>query len=261
MAADITEQLVKDGYFPSINKPHFKELYEIAGYPQKVKAGGAAGDFYAYEENARFQIIAREAPRLKKFEDFKAFMQYNNWQRDPYSRGDSSQQIMSRYDLRRPGCEYGAAKAFGGLDTKAMRLTEVITTMNFHAIASPAHANGNKIWVFDEDFPSRYDGLPREWNFSWTQFRSLTFNACNTSDKSECLDRPMCGWCTYDSTCRGGGKEGPFGDFVCEAGWETKTVLQSWALPVIISCCVIVVIFVGIVYGVHFANRRKNSLL
>ena len=255
---DMTEQFVRDGYIPSINKPHFKELYNIAGYPEKVAASGATGNFYTYETNARYLLIEREAPRIKTFDDFKQFMRYNNWKRDPYSNGDASQMIMSRYDQRRDFDPYGAAKAFGGLDTKAMRYTDVVTTMKFDAIASPTTTNGNPIWEFDGKFKMEYDGLPKTWNFSWMTFRSLEFNVCANLKEKECSRHDLCGWCTFDQSCKPGDKSGPF-EGKCEAGWTVYSPLPSWAVPTIAAISVIVVLFVGVVFLCHLVNRKKTQ--
>ena len=259
--ADVTEQLVRDLYFPSINKPSFKELYEIAGYPEKVAASGATGNFYTYETSARYLIIQREAPRLEDFESFKAFMRYNNWKRDIYSNGDASQQIMSRYDQRRKGDPYGAAKMFGGLDSKCMRLTEAVTSLEFHAIASPSFDN-NPVWNFSGSaWPDvRHDGLPDVWNFSWIRFKSADYTMCgNYETKEECVENSWCGWCMYDQKCMAGDKSGPFGDAQCESGWGVKTVTPSWAIPVIAAVCVIVVLVVGGVLLLHFMKKRKEN--
>jgi len=262
--ADITEKLVNDLYFPSINKPHFKDLYEIAGYPETVKERGPTGNFYTYETSARYLIIQREAPRLEKFEDFKHFMRYNNWKRDVYSNGDASQQIMSRYDQRRLGDPYGVAKMFGGLDSKCLKLTEAFTKMNFHAIASPAHENGNPVWEFNESkwVGVAYDGLPKRWDFDWIQFSTDGKDICaNYADKNSCLDNVYCGWCPTNkdiSKCMPGEKNGPFFNATCEEGWVVKTPEQPYAKPLVIAVSVIVVLLVLPVYVYHFTHKRQN---
>ena len=258
--ADITEKFIQDKYFPSINKPHFEELFKIAGYPDKIKTAGQIGNFYSYETSARYLIIQREAPRLNNFEDFKLFMQYNNWKRDPYSNGDSSQQIMSRYDLRRSGDPYGTRKAFGGLDSKAMRLTEVITGMNFHAIASPSHMNGNSIWKFgtSEFSDINFDGLPKEWNFTWLEFKPLNYNYCsNLLNQNSCLEKEFCGWCIYSQKCLPGDKKSPYFNEKCEAGWNIKETFPKWAPTLVLFTCIIVVGFVLIIYTLHFTTKKE----
>ena len=173
---DLTDFLVKNGYFPSINVPFSDRLYKKAGYPEKVASGGVTGDFFSYYNSSRFKILQRESKRIKNFDQFKKLMTYNNWKRDPYSKSDPAQAIMSRYDLRRPGEPYGAAKAFGGLDSKCCKVSEFNSKLLFHAIASPTKDN-NPPWVFGvppyEDV--LFDDLPQVWNFNWTTFQSLTY--------------------------------------------------------------------------------------
>ena len=259
--ADVTEQLVRDMYFPSINKPSFKELYTIAGYPEKVAASGATGNFYTYETSARYLLIQREAPRLDDFELFKSFMRYNNWRRDIYSNGDASQQIMSRYDQRRKDDPYGAAKMFGGLDSKCMRLTEAVTSLQFHAIASPSH-DDNPIWNFSGSaWPEvKHDGLPDVWNFSWINFKSADFTMCgNYGSKAECIENPWCGWCTFDQRCLAGDKSGPFSDEQCESGWSVKTNMPTWSIPVIVAVCVVVGVVIIVTLVLHFTKKRRTA--
>lgn len=259
---DITEQLTRDLYFPSINKPHFKELFNIAGYPEKIRQMGETGNFYEYEKSARYMIIQREAPRLEDFEDFKAFMRYNNWKRDAYSNGDASQQIMSRYDQRRYGDPYGLPKMFGGLDSKCLKLSEAVTKMNFHAIASPSNEN-NPTWEFDEGEWKgvKYDGLPKTWNFNWTQFSSDANDNCNKyTNKADCIENVWCGWCFSNKKCMAGTKVGPMFDCKCSGGWTVKAKIQSWAKPVVIAISVIAVIFVIFIFAVHIKYSRKDQL-
>lgn len=103
-------------------------------------------------------------------------MTYNNWKRGPYSKSDPTQAIMSIYDLRRPGEPYGAAKAFGGLDSKCCKVSEFNSKLLFHSIASPAKDN-TPPWVFGVQLYEDvlFDDLPQVWNFNWTTFQSLTY--------------------------------------------------------------------------------------
>lgn len=181
---DITDFLVKHGYFPSINVPYSDRLYKKAGYPEKVASGGVTGDFFSYYNSSRYKILQRESTRIKNFEQFKKLMTYNNWKRDPYSKSDPAQAIMSRYDLRRPGEPYGAAKAFGGLDSKCCKVSEFNSKLLFHAIASPTKEN-NPPWEFGvppyENV--RYEGLPKKWDFDWITFQPVQLKKDNEKAK------------------------------------------------------------------------------
>ena len=267
---DVTDQLVRDGYFPSINSPWHDNLYEIAGYPELVASLGKYGPYRSAKEGPRYQIMMRDAPRVKTFEDFKAFMRYNQWYRDPFAQGDAAQQIASRYDLRPPTTPYGDRKAFGDLDSKCLRLTEAVTTMTIHAFASPPYDDGTNTpavippWEFDQpqfqkDCP-RHDGLPKKWNFTWITFGADDYNVCSNFTEEECLEHDQwCGWCTFTGKCMVGDKNGPFFDAECESGWKRKVVLQSWALPVISAISVLSLIFIVGVLGCHFGLMRKRT--
>lgn len=269
---DVTSQLVEDLYFPSVNTPWHHDLYELAGYPELVKSLGIYGS-YRSDKGPRWQIMKREAHRIKTFEDFQKFMRYNNYARDPYSQGDPAQQILSRYDLRPGTTPYGARNNFGGLDTKCLRLTEALTKLQMHAIASPVHGNGIPVWNFEEyaekyDPTLRHDGLPNEWNFTWQQFGSTNYDICKfvpdenhkKDTKNLCINRsPYCGWCTYEQECYPGEKDAPFFDQKCPDGWEIKQKEKEWAVPLIASVSVIVVVFCVVVYISHFLNQKAKK--
>lgn len=257
---DVTEQVLSMGYWPSINKPHSKYLYNLMGYPERIKELPHMRLFYLYEGSARYNLMAREAPYINDYEKFKSFMRYNNWRRDVYSNGDASQQIMSRYDLRRDGDPYGASKAFGGLDTKAARYTDYATKMMFDAIASPANEHGNPNWDFNGKFKVTHDGLPDVWNFSWIKFRSEGYDACDLA-KDDCMKAELCGYCIYHSKCLPGDKSGPFEQDACPAGWEKESPMPKWATPVISAVTVIVVAFCGFVLFCHIVGKKKYSTL
>ena len=256
---DLTQQLVKDGYFPSINVPSTERLYNLAGYPEKVKEMDDIGFIYSYYEAPRYLILKRDAPTVKTFDEFKALMTYNNYLRDPLSY-DASQAIMSRYDLRRGDDERLPKKAFGGLDSKCARLTEFKTKMAVHAIAGPQHFDGNPVWNFEnQSFGVLYDGLPAVWDFDWVSFNSTTgYDLCNATSKETCTN-PLCGWCMYLQKCMPGDSTGPFFDAKCPDGWVVYQTMPSWAIPVIAAVSVIVVLFVVCIVVLHYFNQKKKE--
>jgi len=260
-SADITSVLVKDGYFASINTPWFEDLFKLAKFPEKIKSWGEDGSYWDLKTSSRYLISQREAPRLNDFETFKAFMRHNNWKRDVYSNGDPGQMILSRYDQRPGFLPHFPRKMFGGLDTKALRLTEAVTKMHFHGFASPEYET-NPPFNF-KDWPQyKHDGLPEEWKFNWTTFESMSPDVCSfLSNQDKCIKNDYCGWCVYSDKCMPGDKSGPFFDAKCEAGWEVKTVIPKWASPLIITTCVAVSLFVIVVYVLHFTNKKKEYIL
>lgn len=265
---DVTYQLVNDLYFPSVNTPWHEDLYELAGYPELVKSLGDYGNLRSALKGPRYLLMKREAARIKTFDDFKQFMRYNNFHRDPYANGDPAQQILSRYDLRPGVTPYGAQNNFGGLDSKCLRLTEARTKLQMHALASPVSGNGIPPWNFTEykikfNLNLNFNGLPEYWDFNWTKFGSADYNVCqydgtSADSKDQCINRnPLCGWCIYSQQCLPGDKSAPFFDAVCEDGWEVKQEEKAYALPVIISVTVIIVVFVLVVFVSSFYHSYK----
>ncbi|EAY08209.1 Laminin A family protein [Trichomonas vaginalis G3] len=256
MARDITDKLVEKGFFPSFNKPHFPELSKLFMYPEKIAANPATASFWDYNTTARNLLIEREALRLNDFETFKKFMRYNNWQRDLYSNGDPGQMIMSRYDLRYGGL-WGDKKPDAGLDTKAAKLTTARSLLTFDAINSPTY---DQQPVFDfKAFPEfARIGLPDRWNFTWIKFDSMTYNRCNFTTEKECLKQDYCGWCTYSQQCMAGDEKSPFVS-TCDDGWMVYKENPKWAVPVIITCSLIILVFIVVIYAMHFINKRKNA--
>jgi hypothetical protein len=256
---DVTFQLVRDTYFPSVNMPWHDDLYALAGYPAYVASLGIYGDYRSNYKGPRYLIAQRDAKRIKTFENFTAFMRYNQWWRDPYSQGDAAQQIASRYDQRPPSTPYGARNSFGDLDTKAVRWTEAATLFRFHAIASPP-TNGITAWDFNTTtFNISWDGLPAYWDFPWLEFGAEDINPCpfDKSHKDDCINaEKWCGWCLASKKCMIGDDDGPWFD-ACDAGWSRKVQLKTWAIPLIVTVTVISVLFVAVVVGLHFFYPKE----
>jgi hypothetical protein len=259
-ARDMTDVLNRKGFFPSFNRPWFVDLYNLAGFPQRIKEWGADGNYWTYNTSARFYLFEREGPRLKSFEQFKSFMRYNNWRRDLYSNGDPGQMILSRYDQRENRSVHLRARLFGGLDSKCLRLTEAATQLRFHAFASPAWDEENRIPVFSfpENLGKEYHlGLPTTWNFSWIQFESWQPHKCaKFPNKKACVGDDLCGWCGHAGQCLPGDEDGPFLGLVCKSGWAAKNT-REWVTPVAIVVPIVVVIIVALV--VFFVWRRKKQ--
>ena len=265
--SDVTQYIVENGYFPSVNTPYHEYLYNLAGYPELVESMGIYGE-YRSNHGPRAQIMERDAPRIKDFDDFKSFMRYNEWDRDPYSQGDPAQQIASRYDLRPPETPYGVRNNFGDLDSKVLRLTEARTLLTMHAIASPPYkdeANSSKpVWEFGKaPFDQiHYFGLPTRWEFDWQDFGAEGYDQCGElKDQDSCFTNSYCGWCMYSQKCMPGESMGPWFDLKCEDGWKVYSPIQSWALSLIIPVSVIIVIFVLIIFALHYFTRKQYNYL
>ena len=140
---------------------------------------------------------------------------------------------------------------YGGINTLATTALHSLYNMNSHFIFSPYHES-LPAWEFGTDnFDCiRYDGLPEIWNFNWGNI-SNTFNysICSSTNKKTCLSSKYCGWCTYESKCMLGNKNGPLLDEKCTAAWRYKEPRKPWAIPVIASVTGISCIFTSIIFG------------
>jgi hypothetical protein len=237
--------------------PYFLEIYNTAGYPAEVAKAtpGNESDQFTYQNCSRAKIFKRDAPTIEDYAAFKRLMRANNGS-DPLALGDPGKQIEARYDLRTD-----KPRAFGGLDTKATTAMTALAFMKFDAIASPQYET-NIPWEFNETkFPNiRYDGLPKHWQFNWTNFQSAGFDRCGGTNKQEvCIEKPFCGFCIYDQVCLLGFEKGPALGVHCEAGWVVKKPEKPWAIPVIISVAVFSVVLMALIYGYHFILVYRTS--
>lgn len=323
--ADITDVLVKQTYFPSINTPWFEELFIYADYPGQQQREPQKKTFWSYYEQPRYLVIKRDAPKIENYDQFKTFMRYNDWQHDELIKGEPGMGILSRYDLRpENGTAFGARRMFGGLDSKCIRYSVFSNIFEYDAINSPQHET-NTPFNFD-DWPIdtttnktiHHYGLPSQWKYNWTSFTAAGGNKCHPEGvnmtEPECFKRPNCGWCgetqqcipttieegkptarslqcpsnftsnkciqATDKTscndlnkqgfecgwcicqhkCYQGAKNGPKKPFTCENDcWQFYQEQPSYAIPLIASVTVIIVVFVLVVYGLAFMRYRKEK--
>ncbi|EAY00683.1 Laminin A family protein [Trichomonas vaginalis G3] len=259
-SADLTDILAERRWFPSINVPYFEEIFNTAGYPQKIKDTGEKGDYYSYYNSSRFLIFNRNAPKVNNTDDFKKLIRYNHYLTDEYGHKDPGQQPLSRYDLRDDTCIYGKAAAFGGLDTKVTTSDMMMKNLSIFAIGSPEH-DTNAPWSFGEGkFKDiKYDGLPKVWNFSWINYSADSYSRCeNFVHEKDCTAVERCGWCAYDLRCYYGAKDGPY-DAVCDDGWRYKEPMPDYAIPVIASVSSAMFLIVVGIYIAAFIYSRNNK--
>lgn len=257
---DVTDVLVDKGFWPSFNTPYTEEIYNAAGYPEKIKEAGEKGPYYSYYNGSRYLVFSERAPKVETLEDFKRLMRKNEWKTDPNVRGDPGQDILARYDQRPPGIIWGNASAFGGLDSKAASAMEVLAFMNIQAIGSPEYEN-NPVWRFGEaPYENlKHDGLPVEWKFPWLNYTTNYDRCGRVKTQEECYEIASCGWCACNAECVLGFTEGPALSYVCPSGWSVKTELPSWATPVIATVSSISVVFVIGIFASHFYVVKKEN--
>lgn len=281
---DMTSILVNQTYFPSINTPYFEELFNLAGYPEQQEKEPHKKEFWSYRQ-PRTQVIERDQGTLTSFQKFKEFMRYNNYKEDsilskvkdttPGHEGQTfaepAQGILARYDLRgndqSKKTPYGDRNHFGGLDSKTSSVLKFISNQTWDAINSPEYKD-NAAWSFDkwnEENPELkinwVNDLPSEFKYDWMEFSPLDYCQVFGTSKKKCLDIPGCGFCIYSQECMLGDKDAPSTSLnkKCEDGWTVKQEEKPYALPLILSVTLIIVVFVIVIFASAFYSKWKKS--
>ena len=179
-SGDRTEELIKNGYIPSINAPFFDEVYKYAGVGEKCENDNDW--YYDYWKSDRMNLIKRDAPNIKNYEEFKKFMRYNGYPNDPLV-DDPGRFIMCRYDLRPKECIRSKTNPdiircpsnFAGYDSKTVNYERVMN-LKIDAISSPQYEDQPAYKFGEKPFDTAiYDGLPIEWKFDWIVFNDEGF--------------------------------------------------------------------------------------
>lgn len=150
-AYDVTENILRDGYFFSINTPMDEELFVISGYADKNDP------YWSFNESARYKIFTRELPKVTTLQDFKLLMRYNDYLHDEASNFDPGQSIASRYDLRDPHLCGRTGSLFGATDSKVTD-SFLAFRLGFEVIIGPTQGKNNALPLFNF---SIFDNLPR----------------------------------------------------------------------------------------------------
>jgi hypothetical protein len=95
ISEDVTELMIKKGYWASYNIPYFPEVFEKSGYAALAKTS----DLYSYSKAPRANIFRARHDLVQNLDSMEGLMQYNDWQNDPMSLGSASLSIAARGDL------------------------------------------------------------------------------------------------------------------------------------------------------------------
>ncbi len=165
--ADVTNILKKQGFWSSYNVPYFESIFNISGYPAEVAQYGSD---YTYNNCSRANIFRREQANVNN--DWKTFakvLQFNQWQNDPFSQGDSAKSIAARYDLRDPELKKRRVP-FGGMDCK---LTSIDKAQKLEAFAKAGPTSQDQPAFTWNDWTNTtiiHNGQPDTWNFDFVDF-------------------------------------------------------------------------------------------
>jgi hypothetical protein len=184
---DATPNLLQ-GFWPSFNRPYIREVSQAFGYPAAV---ARSGEFWDYQRYCGACIFRRDAPKIERLDEMRAFMRYNEHGTDEICKarcpvdgvGTGACGIASRDDLN-PGSSSTPSqeKALwermpaGAIDAK-LTTVALAKQMRFWAQAGPTHDSQP---VFDwgttrVDAP--HAGQPDRWDFQWTELGALALTS------------------------------------------------------------------------------------
>jgi len=153
-AADVTDQLER-GYWPSYNVAYFPTIYVMSGYPAMVDKYGPE---LSYQLCPRAKIFRRDHNDIVDIDSFKSFMRSNNYQKDPFAKGDPWKAICSRGDL--------AGYHAGCTDSKLTTYT-LQSTVTAWAISGPTVSNGIPPFSWDKFNSTIHEGQPQVFDFEY----------------------------------------------------------------------------------------------
>ncbi|XP_068162191.1 phospholipase B-like 1 [Antennarius striatus] len=155
MHSDQTQAL-RRGYWPSYNIPFHVEIYNLSGYGVMWKR---YGEDFSYDLCPRAKILRRDQAKVSDLSSLKKIMRYNNYRRDPYSKGHPCKTICCRNDLRprrpRPG---------GCYDSKVTDYQMAVQLVS-EAINGPTTQGGLRPFSWRSFNHSNLQGLPYTYNF------------------------------------------------------------------------------------------------
>ncbi|XP_028263229.1 phospholipase B-like 1 [Parambassis ranga] len=161
MHSDQTRALCR-GYWPSYNIPFHTELYNLSGYSVMWKR---YGEDFSYDLCPRAKILRRDQAKVSDLGSLKHMMRYNNYKRDPYSKGHPCKTICCRNDLRPRRPHPG-----GCYDTKVTDY-QMALQLAAEAINGPTTQGGLRPFSWQSFNLSTHHGLPHTYSFPFITMR------------------------------------------------------------------------------------------
>ncbi|KAJ8723614.1 hypothetical protein PYW07_007594 [Mythimna separata] len=176
-AADLTDLLMKQTYFPSYNIPYFPLIFNLSGGHVRISA---FGDWFGYHTNPRAKILKQKQAKICNLRDMYNTMRYNDFKHDPLSRCETCDPpysacnaVAARNDLNPANGTYPfralGHRSHGATDAK-ITSAYLRTSYRFLAVSSPTFNISRGIppfkWsTFDMGSLISHVGQPDEWMF------------------------------------------------------------------------------------------------
>ncbi|XP_030649443.1 phospholipase B-like 1 [Chanos chanos] len=159
-------QTLRRGYWPSYNVPFHRKIYSLSGYDQMWQK---YGNDFSYDLCPRAKIFRRDQASVTDLTSLKHIMRFNDYKKDPYSKGDPCKSICCRNDLRTQQARPG-----GCYDTK---VTDFKLAQSFvaEAVNGPTTEGGLPPFSWDAFNSTAHYGLPRVYNFTFVTMKPHLF--------------------------------------------------------------------------------------
>jgi hypothetical protein len=165
---NMTDQLRAAGYWASYNIPAFPRIYNRTGFAANasIKDKKPVGD-YSHKTAPRAKMFHQKLAGVRSVPDFKAVLRYNNYLKDPLSRGDACIAIAERCDLNEKSPQFELS---GAVDAK-VTTGKMAAELRFSAQFGPTF-DQQPVFRWDEVFDPTplHLGQPEAFNFSWVVF-------------------------------------------------------------------------------------------
>nr|CAD7459041.1 unnamed protein product [Timema tahoe] len=174
-AADKTDVLRNQSYWPSYNAAYFPEVFNLSGVPVLVEK---YGDWFTYDRTPRARIFRRDHVKVRDIQSMMSLMRYSDYQHDNLSRCDectpkqnAENIIACRSDLNPANGTYPfqslGHRSHVATDSKVTG-SSLVLNLQFWAASGPPH--GGSTPVFDwstSDFgkSTPHLGHPVRWEF------------------------------------------------------------------------------------------------
>ncbi|XP_061564292.1 phospholipase B-like 1 [Cololabis saira] len=155
-------QALRRGYWPSYNIPFHVEIYNLSGYGVMWKR---YGEDFSYDLCPRAKILRRDHGKVSDLSSLKHMMRYNNYKRDPYSKGHPCKTICCRNDLRQRGPRPG-----GCYDTKVTEYQMALQLVS-EAINGPTTQGGLRPFSWQAFNLTAHQGLPQTYRFDFVTMK------------------------------------------------------------------------------------------
>ncbi|XP_041634444.1 phospholipase B-like 1 [Cheilinus undulatus] len=159
-------QALRRGYWPSYNVPFHKKIYTLSGYVQMWQE---FGEDFSYDLCPRAKIFRRDQANVKDLDSLKFIMRFNDYKKDPYSKGDPCKTVCCRGDLRTE-----KPSPSGCYDTK---VTDFLMAEKFtaEALNGPTTQGGLPPFSWGNFSSISHQGLPTYYNFTFVRMQPLLF--------------------------------------------------------------------------------------